>query len=242
MSDAVEERVRTTRTTCVHAIRQQKKYSDRTIQNILLADPSILNIDLIAQLVISIVKSPPIDNNSESKSVSPSDNSQALGAILIFVSGLSDIRDVIDGLKSHTQLHSYASSRHQKLKILPLHSTLSTNEQNAIFQSVPIDTRKIVVSTNIAETSVTIDDVVYVIDTCRVKESSHNEMNQFNVLSEQWVSKANMRQRRGRAGRVRSGICYHLIPSVCVDALEDFTAPEMTRLSLEELILQVIIE
>lgn len=235
LSDAVEERVKASRTACLNVLRQQKRFSDRTLQNLMIGDPSILNVDLIAQLVLHIVSTLSIEESKESKSTDSSGRSSALGAVLVFVAGLSDIRDVVDALKSNSLLN-----RNQKLRILPLHSSLSTAEQNAIFQPMPVGTRKIVVSTNIAETSVTIDDVVYVIDTCRVKENSHNEINQFNVLSEQWVSKANMRQRRGRAGRVRSGVCYHLIPSLCVDALEDYTAPEMTRSSLDELILQVL--
>jgi hypothetical protein len=62
------------------------------------------------------------------------------------------------------------------VRIFPLHSSLSSSEQNAVFQPMPPGVRKIVVATNIAETSVTIEDVVYVIDTCRVKENSYDEV------------------------------------------------------------------
>ena len=62
------------------------------------------------------------------------------------------------------------------MRIFPLHSSLSSHEQNAVFQKMAPGCRKIVVSTNIAETSVTIEDVVYVIDTCRVKENSYDEV------------------------------------------------------------------
>lgn len=68
------------------------------------------------------------------------------------------------------------SGRNSNIKIFPLHSSLSSQEQNQVFQPVPAGWRKIVVSTNIAETSVTIEDVVYVIDTCRVKENSYDEV------------------------------------------------------------------
>jgi HrpA-like RNA helicase len=80
--------------------------------------------------------------------------------------------DVIDALKASPVLNS----KHSNVRILPLHSSLSSQEQNAVFQSMPPGCRKIVVSTNIAETSVTIEDVVYVIDTCRVKENSYDEV------------------------------------------------------------------
>lgn len=79
---------------------------------------------------------------------------------------------MIESLKSAPQLNG----RNSNIKIFPLHSSLSTQEQNSVFQPVPAGWRKIVVSTNIAETSVTIEDVVYVIDTCRVKENSYDEV------------------------------------------------------------------
>ena len=80
--------------------------------------------------------------------------------------------DVVESLKACPQL----TSRTANVKIFPLHSSLSSQEQNQVFQPVPAGWRKIVVSTNIAETSVTIEDVVYVIDTCRVKENSYDEV------------------------------------------------------------------
>ena len=61
----------------------------------------------------------------------------------------------------------------------------------------------------------------------------------MNVLEEMWISKANARQRRGRAGRVRSGVCYHLVSQFTMDRLADYTVPEMLKMSLEDMILQV---
>jgi HrpA-like RNA helicase len=80
--------------------------------------------------------------------------------------------DVIDTLKASPHL----AGKNAHTRIMPLHSSLSSQEQNAVFQKMPPGCRKIVVSTNIAETSVTIEDVVYVIDTCRVKENSYDEV------------------------------------------------------------------
>lgn len=65
------------------------------------------------------------------------------------------------------------------------------------------------------------------------------QASQMNVLEEMWISKANARQRRGRAGRVRSGVCYHLVSQFTMDRLADYTVPEMLKMSLEDMILQV---
>lgn len=120
-----------------------------------------------------------------------------------------------------------------KVVIYPLHSSLSLAEQKAIFEVPPVGVRKIVVSTSeyhqwfhrslrqecfsmffanvdIAETSITIEDVVYVVDSGKLKENRRDEVNETPTLVECWVSRASAKQRRGRAGRVRPGIAYHL--------------------------------
>lgn len=98
--------------------------------------------------------------------------------------------------------------------------------------------RKIILSTNIAETSVTIDDVVYVINNGRMKLKGFDAENNIGTLKEEWVSLANSRQRRGRAGRVRPGICYHLYTKGREKSFDEYVLPEMMRTSLEEVILQ----
>jgi HrpA-like RNA helicase len=212
----------------VEILKRSRKYSSTTIQSLERVDESVINLKLIAKLVVHLLSQP----------TPHLDPTYGPGAILIFVPGLSDIRDVIECLKQTPELSSRNKSR-WSTRILPLHSSLSSYEQNLVFQIYPANIRKIIVSTNIAETSVTIEDVVYVIDTCRVKENRYDEPSQLNVLDEQWISQANARQRRGRAGRVRSGICYHLACRFTVDEFPDFSVPEMLRMSLEELILQV---
>ena len=109
------------------------------------------------------------------------------GAILIFVPGIAEIRDITTLLKNNRQLCELSSDSNnngnkgsikanKSLKILPLHSTLSSTEQSRVFEVYPSNVVKIVVSTNIAETSVTIPDVVYVIDTVKVKENRYDEV------------------------------------------------------------------
>jgi hypothetical protein len=151
----------------IQQLKQTRKYSPRTIQSIERVDESILNLKLIQKLVLHLL-SLPVDESSSTSPLGP-------GAILIFVSGLSDIREVINALKHSPELSNKGRSR-WSTRILPLHSSLSTYEQNLVFQICPPNIRKIIVSTNIAETSVTIEDVVYVIDTCRVKENRYDEV------------------------------------------------------------------
>jgi HrpA-like RNA helicase len=151
-------------------LRQSRKYSVRTLQSIERVDDSLLNLKLIQKLVIHLL-SLPIEDCNSSSSLGP-------GAILIFVPGLSDIRDVISCLKQSPELSNRGGKGKGNFtaRIFPLHSSLSTYEQNLVFQVLPSNLRKVIVSTNIAETSVTIEDVVYVIDTCRVKENRYDEV------------------------------------------------------------------
>ncbi|KAH9329485.1 hypothetical protein KI387_001593 [Taxus chinensis] len=99
--------------------------------------------------------------------------------------------------------------------------------------------RKIVIATNIAETSITIDDVVFVVDCGKAKETSYDALNKLACLAPTWISKASAHQRRGRAGRVRPGWCYHLYPKIIYDAMTQYQLPEILRTPLEGLCLQI---
>ena len=98
---------------------------------------------------------------------------------------------------------------------LTVSSSFSQVNQKSIFTRPPRGVRKIVIATNIAETSITIDDVVYVVDCGKIKMSNFDVKNNISTLKPEWVSLANSRQRRGRAGRVQPGICYHLYREMC---------------------------
>ncbi|OMO49784.1 hypothetical protein CCACVL1_30803 [Corchorus capsularis] len=99
--------------------------------------------------------------------------------------------------------------------------------------------RKIVLATNIAESSITIDDVVYVIDCGKAKETSYDALNKLACLLPSWISKASAHQRRGRAGRVQPGVCYRLYPKVIHDAMLEYQLPEILRTPLQELCLHI---
>ena len=157
------------------------------------------------------------------------------GAVLVFLTGWDDIKDLDAALKANRLL-----SDRSKFRILPLHGSMPTVSQREIFDRPPAGVRKIVLATNIAETSITIDDVVYVVDGGKAKEKTYDALNQLSCLLPAWVSQAAARQRRGRAGRVQAGVCYHLFTKRQHD--EDFAPyqrPELLRTPLEELCLQI---
>lgn len=123
---------------------------------------------------------------------------------------------------------------------MPLHSTLSSEEQGAVFRPAPKGKRKIVLSTNIAETSVTIDDCVFVVDYGLMKEKSFDSNRNMESLDLVYVSRANANQRKGRAGRVMPGVCIHLYTQHRFKY--GFLAqpiPEIHRVPLEQLVLRI---
>ncbi|KAL6845214.1 hypothetical protein ACP4OV_024709 [Aristida adscensionis] len=156
------------------------------------------------------------------------------GAILVFLPGWEDINQTRERL-----LASPFFRDSSKFLLLSLHSMIPSSEQKKVFKRPPPGVRKIILSTNIAETAVTIDDVVFVIDSGRMKEKSYDPYNNVSTLHASWVSKASARQREGRAGRCQPGICYHLYSRFRAASLPDYQIPEIKRMPIEELCLQV---
>ncbi|WVN86613.1 uncharacterized protein L203_101781 [Cryptococcus depauperatus CBS 7841] len=152
------------------------------------------------------------------------------GAILIFMPGVMEIRQCINELQSSTL---------GIVEIMPLHANLSSSEQRRVFLPTR-PKRKIVVATNVAETSVTIPDVIYVVDGGKVKEAQYDVDNAMQKLVECWTSQASGRQRRGRAGRTQPGECYKLyMRRTERNNMPHFPIPEILRTPLEALFLQV---
>ncbi|KAK8713480.1 hypothetical protein V6N13_148696 [Hibiscus sabdariffa] len=159
---------------------------------------------------------------------------EADGAILVFLTGWDDISKLLDKVKVNSFLGDLS-----KFLVLPLHGSMPTINQREIFDRPPPNKRKIVLATNIAESSITIDDVVYVIDCGKAKETSYDALNKLACLLPSWISKASAHQRRGRAGRVQPGVCYRLYPRLIHDAMLEYQLPEILRTPLQELCLHI---
>ena len=128
--------------------------------------------------------------------------------------------------------------RPQKVRILPLYSMISAEEQAKVFAPVPEDTRLIVIATNIAETSITIPGVSYVVDSGRKKERNYHAGTGIASYDVMWISKAAADQRAGRAGRTGPGHCYRLFSSsVYSRVFDQFAIPEVLTRPLEDIIL-----
>ncbi|GLT94049.1 hypothetical protein SLE2022_118120 [Rubroshorea leprosula] len=198
--------------TCSDSMEQQQLL-DKYLATV---DPEIIDVVLIEQLIRKICT----DSND--------------GAILVFLPGWEDINRTRERLLANPFFKDSS-----KFVIISLHSMVPSAEQKKVFKRPPVGCRKVVLSTNIAESSITIDDVVYVIDSGRMKEKSYDPYNNVSTLQSSWVSKANARQREGRAGRCQPGICYHLYSKLRAASLPDFQVPEIKRMPIEELCLQV---
>ncbi|MEL6893316.1 MAG: ATP-dependent RNA helicase HrpA, partial [Actinomycetota bacterium] len=153
------------------------------------------------------------------------------GDVLVFFSGEREIHDATDALRRRNQ---------PGVEILPLYARLSAPEQQRIFQRPGAGTRRrIVLATNVAETSITVPGVRYVVDTGTARISRYSKRLKVQRLPIEPVSKASANQRAGRCGRVAPGICIRLYTEDDFDARDDFTEPEILRTNLASVILQM---
>ncbi|XP_078045232.1 ATP-dependent DNA/RNA helicase DHX36 [Augochlora pura] len=190
------------------------KYSKHVIEQLKNPNSEELSLELIAKLIKYICSTKPP------------------GAILVFLPGIKDITYL------HKMMTGVEYPRSQYV-IYPLHSRMPTVDQKHIFKEPPEGVRKIIIATNIAEASITIEDVVYVIDSGKMKFLKFDLNKNVETLKPEWISLANSKQRRGRAGRVKPGICYHLYTRARERTFEQFPLPEMLTTRLETVILQI---
>lgn len=194
-------------------------YSKQTRETVLKSDEYRMDYQLIKKLLLKIATAPEMEHYSK--------------AILVFMPGLAEIRRLNDEILSEPTF--------QKGWIVhALHSSIASEDQEKAFNVPPDGMRKIVIATNIAETGITIPDITAVVDAGKEKMMRFDERRQLSRLVESFISRANAKQRRGRAGRVQNGICFHLFTKHRHDKLlAEQQTPEMLRLSLQDLVLRV---
>uniref|UniRef100_A0A4X1TL28 Probable ATP-dependent RNA helicase DHX35 n=1 Tax=Sus scrofa TaxID=9823 RepID=A0A4X1TL28_PIG len=160
------------------------------------------------------------------------------GDILAFLTGQEEVETVVSMLIEQARaLGRTGMKRH--LRVLPMYAGLPSFEQMKVFERVSRSVRKVIVATNVAETSITISGIVYVIDCGFVKLRAYNPRTAIECLVVVPVSQASANQRAGRAGRSRSGKCYRLYTEDAFDQLPQSTVPEMQRSNLAPVILQL---
>jgi ATP-dependent RNA helicase DHX57 len=191
---------------------QSMDMDERSVSAALRATGMGIDYDLIARTVDTI-----------DKNLGTTD-----GAVLIFLPGMMEIDRTIQTLRRNSRLYP-----------LPLHASLPPAEQRRVFPSAPRGFRKVIAATNVAETSITIPDIVAVIDTGRVKETAFDPVTSTQKLVEAWASRASCAQRRGRAGRIQEGVCYKLFTRNMEANMRERPDPEILRVPLEQLCLSV---
>ena len=177
----------------------EKNLSEETCSNLLhpLSENLNFHLDLVADLIKHL------------------DTTKPPGGILVFVPGWEEITvlgNMLLGVDT--------------LLVLPLHGSMSAQDQRKIFQPAQKGLRKVVIATNIAESSVTINDIVYVVDCGKAKKKSFDVESNSSELRVDWISKANAKQRMGRAGRIRKGQVYKMYTKSRELKFGDFMVPE----------------
>ncbi|KAI1178028.1 ATP dependent RNA helicase [Nemania sp. FL0916] len=201
------------------AVKDLRQYSAKTRNTLSQIDEYQIDFELVVQLIGRIA----VDLNYINYSK----------AILVFLPGMAEIRNLNDLILGEPFFQ-------RDWEVHPLHSSIATEDQERAFLVPPDGIRKIVLATNIAETGITIPDVTCVIDTGKHREMRFDERRQLSRLIDTFISRANAKQRRGRAGRVQEGLCFHMFTRYRHDNLmSDQQTPEMLRLSLQDLAIRV---
>ncbi|KPP75049.1 putative ATP-dependent RNA helicase DHX35 [Scleropages formosus] len=160
------------------------------------------------------------------------------GDVLAFLTGQEEVEKVVSMLVEQARaLSRYGMKKH--LRVLPMYAGLPYAEQMKVFERVPPTVRKVIVATNIAETSITINGTVFVIDCAFVKMRAYNPRTAIESLVVTPISKAAANQRAGRGGRNRPGKCFRLYTEEDFEKLPPSTVPEMQRTNLAPVILQL---
>ncbi|WP_248580476.1 ATP-dependent RNA helicase HrpA [Nocardioides sp. InS609-2] len=160
-------------------------------------------------------------------------SSEGPGDVLVFLPGEREIRDTADALSE------LPSTPGRQWEIVPLFSRLSAAEQHRVFSSHPATVRRVVLSTNVAETSLTVPGIRYVVDSGVARISRYSARTKVQRLPVEPISQASANQRSGRCGRVEAGIAIRLYSEDDFEARPEFTDPEILRTNLASVILQM---
>ncbi len=159
------------------------------------------------------------------------------GHVLVFLPGWEEINKVDKLLKGSQWTVNFNDTARYEVHIL--HSTVPLEAQQAVFSPPTPGVRRVILTTNIAETSVTIPDVVYVVDSARLKENRFDPNRHLTSLVTSWVGRSNLNQRAGRAGRHRHGFYYGILSEARADALSVYQTVEMARTDLTNVVMRV---
>ena len=184
-----------------------------------------IDVDLVARVTKYLHLNKPIEN----------------GAILVFLPGWSSIEQIWE-LLSEERSENGTLNQHYigyNTQIMTLHSQMPMDQQFEVYLPVGPGQRKVILSTNLAETSITIEDVAYVVDAGRANVTHFDANANVSVLKLEWITKSSVEQRKGRAGRVQNGESYHLFSSLKFSELKQRPIPDVLRRQLEETILDV---
>ncbi|XP_022219578.1 probable ATP-dependent RNA helicase spindle-E [Drosophila obscura] len=177
-----------------------------------------------------------IDNMERNEKSTGKSYNQSLreGSVLIFLPGIGEINNMADVLKDMVN-HDPS----MKINMVRCHSLMTPEDQRDIFEPAPLGYRKIIMATNIAESSITVPDVSYIIDFCLEKVLITDTSTNFSSLRLVWASKTNCRQRAGRVGRLRNGRVYRMVTkSFYQRELSEYSVPEMLRKPLQNCVLK----
>ena len=154
-------------------------------------------------------------------------------SVLIFMPGLAEIENLA------SDITGFFGRKSSNFTIIKCHSSLLNDETTHKLHNLYRDKIKVIIATNIAESSITVLGVKYVIDFCLSKEINFDQKSRMENLELVWSSKASCKQRAGRTGRVCDGIVFRLVEKDFFDKFSDYSTPEIQRSSLDKLILRI---
>lgn len=219
---------------CAHIIR---KFVEQNNGECDLADLQSKRNNILLKVYQTRANDNDIDHILLVQLIQVIDRKMAPGGVLVFLPGYDDIVNVNDLLMERIECGALS----RDTEVFMLHGKMQAIDQRKVFQHLPQNVRKIILATNIAETSITIDDVVYVIDSGKCKEKTYDPVTGAHSLSSTWISKSCAKQRMGRAGRTQPGICYRIYSSARYRAFDEYKLPEILRVPLPEICLDATV-